>query len=186
MKGGNLSQLNDYAVSHPACGECKHCGIREKYQGKLYLSAIFSSGYKNVGLRWVARCTRVFVIRLSQDSKDGCCLVWDQLCLNEWDHDRSAVSISGRAAGEREIQNSSDLMSPLEKDERNGERGGRSVEVFPAGQVEWVVFLAFQNTFGFPHTGLDRRDRTSKTAMGINQDSSLHYLNTSKRLESWH
>lgn len=46
MKGGNLSQLNDYAMTHPACGECKHCEMQEKDQGKLYLSAIFSSDYK--------------------------------------------------------------------------------------------------------------------------------------------
>lgn len=48
MKGGNLSQLNDYAMTHPACGEYKHCEMQEKEQGKLYLSALFSSGYKDV------------------------------------------------------------------------------------------------------------------------------------------
>lgn len=32
MKGGNLSQLNDCAMSHPACGECKHCEMQEKGQ----------------------------------------------------------------------------------------------------------------------------------------------------------
>lgn len=36
----------------------------------------------------------------------------------------------------KETQNSSDLMSPLEKDERKSRGGGRSVEVFPAKQVE--------------------------------------------------
>lgn len=44
MKGGNLSQLNDYAMTHPACGECKHCEMQEKDQYKLYLSAIFQLG----------------------------------------------------------------------------------------------------------------------------------------------
>lgn len=53
MKGGNLSQLNDYAMTHPACGECKHCEMQEKDQGKLCLSAIFSSGYKYADFsRW--------------------------------------------------------------------------------------------------------------------------------------
>lgn len=53
MKGGNLSQLNDYAMTHPACGECKHCEMQEEDQGNLYLSTIFSSGYKYADFfRW--------------------------------------------------------------------------------------------------------------------------------------
>ncbi len=47
MKGGNLSQLNDYAMTHPACGECKHCEMQEEDRSKLCLSAIFWSGFKN-------------------------------------------------------------------------------------------------------------------------------------------
>lgn len=40
-------------MTHPACGECKHCEMREKDQGKLYLSAILSSGYKYADFfRW--------------------------------------------------------------------------------------------------------------------------------------
>lgn len=40
-------------MTHPACGECKHCEMQEKDRGKLYLSAIFSSGYNYVDfLRW--------------------------------------------------------------------------------------------------------------------------------------
>lgn len=48
MKGGNLSQLNDYAMTHPACGECKHYKMQEKDQGQTnftVLIALFSSGY---------------------------------------------------------------------------------------------------------------------------------------------
>lgn len=37
MKGGNLSQLNDYAMTHPACGECKHCEMHEKDHSKFNL-----------------------------------------------------------------------------------------------------------------------------------------------------
>lgn len=48
MKGGNLSQLNDYAMTHPACGDCKHCEIDENDQCRLCLSAIFSTGCKTM------------------------------------------------------------------------------------------------------------------------------------------
>lgn len=41
MKGGNLSQLNDYAMTHPACGECKHCKMQEKDQGQTLLISHF-------------------------------------------------------------------------------------------------------------------------------------------------
>lgn len=37
MKGGNLSQLNDYAMTHPAWGDCKHCEMQEKERGKRCL-----------------------------------------------------------------------------------------------------------------------------------------------------
>ena len=30
MKGGNFSQLNDYAMTHSACGECKHFDMQKK------------------------------------------------------------------------------------------------------------------------------------------------------------
>lgn len=44
-------------MTHSACGECKHCEMREKNQDKLYLSAIFSSGYKYTDL---FRCSAVY------------------------------------------------------------------------------------------------------------------------------
>lgn len=56
-------------MTHPACGECKHSEMRENDQGKLYLSAIFSSGYKYADFfRW-HDCSAVVTIPRSQDLK---------------------------------------------------------------------------------------------------------------------
>lgn len=52
MKGGNLSQLNDYPMTHPKCGENKHWKMpkkkKKRYQDKLDLSAIFLAQVTNM------------------------------------------------------------------------------------------------------------------------------------------
>lgn len=123
--------------------------------------------------RWLLKSTLKvnLICLLSWDySGDGVCSL-----TQYWDYEIMAAMMSAllRETVEREFQNSSRSDEHFGKRERK-ERG-RSVEVFPAWQGNWLAFLAFWNTLDFPTQGsTDLADSTSKNSSRYKSNLSVN------------